>query len=292
MHLFRSILNAHFLRYITLVVVACFGFCAHSIFHSTDINIYAAGGADPNVAITNTASATYDGGSVDSNTTTTNITATQQSSDLNLISVLNTAIGLVSLIYVPFSMLSSWLLSPDWTFGDFIHLQPVLHSLWIFVSNTVYVVFAAMLIVVAIANIFGQSDSYAIKKMLPRFIIGVIMVPFTWWIVSATLSVSSYMTALALRMPADIILQNNSMNTANVDMATNCSLNFDSKTNNKKIWSCDPPKPVNLAEYFLQSDGAYGIIPMYAYNVFKFNQLDVFKNILNDQGTQSRQKTL
>lgn len=142
-----------------------------------------------------------------------------------------------------------------------------------------------MLIVVAIANIFGQSDSYAIKKMLPRFIIGVIMVPFTWWIVSATLSVSSYMTALVLRMPADIIMQNSSINTANVEMAKHCTLNFDAQSNNKKIWSCDPPAKIDLAEYFLQSDGAYGIIPMYAYNVFKFNQLDEFKNTLNGTGT-------
>lgn len=108
---------------------------------------------------------------------------------------------------MPFAMLSSWLISPDWTFGDFIGLRPILHSLWVFVSNMVYVIFAAMLIVVAIANIFGQSDSYAIKKMLPRFIIGVIMVPFTWWIVSASLSVSSYLTALVIRMPADTIMR-------------------------------------------------------------------------------------
>ncbi len=118
---------------------------------------------------------------------------------------LNMVIAFVSFLYVPFSMLASWLISPDWTFGDFMGLRPTLHNLWVFVSNTVYVIFAAMLIVVAIANIFGQSDSYAIKKMLPRFIIAVIMVPFTWWMVSATLSVSSYMTALAVRMPADII---------------------------------------------------------------------------------------
>ncbi len=79
---------------------------------------------------------------------------------------LNMVIAFVSFLYVPFSMLASWLISPDWTFGDFMGLRPTLHNLWVFVSNTVYVIFAAMLIVVAIANIFGQSDSYAIKKML------------------------------------------------------------------------------------------------------------------------------
>ena len=152
--------------------------------------------------------------------------------------MLNLVIAAISFLYVPFSMLSGWLLSPDWTFGDFIHLRPVLHSLWIFVSNTVYVVFAAMLIVVAIANIFGQSDSYAIKKMLPRFIIGVIMVPFTWWMVSATLSVSSYMTALVLRMPADMITASNSPEYS-VNIPKKCNLDF-TTSNTSKVWECDP----------------------------------------------------
>lgn len=208
--------------------------------------------------------------------------------DISFINILNTLIAVISLIYVPFSMLSSWLLSPDWTFGDFIHLRPVLHSLWIFVSNTVYVVFAAMLIFVAIANIFGQSDSYAIKKMLPRFIIGVIMVPFTWWVVSASLSISSYMTALVLRMPADIINANQSIQTK-VDIPTKCYLDFSNSDNSKKIWRCDdPPKGgTDLAPYLLESNGAYGIIPLYAYNIFKFNSLDGFKNILNSDSTKT-----
>ncbi len=291
MHLFRSIFNAHFLRYVTLVIVACFIFCAQlSVqYAKTDVQ-------NTDIAATSITRATFNIGSTAfaADSVDQSKPEAMKASDLTLINVLNTAIGLVSLIYVPFSMLSSWLLSPDWTFGDFIHLRPVLHSLWIFVSNTVYVVFAAMLIVVAIANIFGQSDSYAIKKMLPRFIIGVIMVPFTWWIVSATLSVSSYMTALVLRMPADIILQNSSLNTAKVKMTEHCTLNFNVNKDDKKIWHCDDPKEpeIDLAEYFLQSDGAYGIIPMYAYNIFKFNQLDEFKGTLNSTGTLAQAHTL
>ncbi|MCB9804853.1 hypothetical protein H6769_04410 [Candidatus Peribacteria bacterium] len=64
-----------------------------------------------------------------------------------------------------------------------------------------------MLIVVAIANIFGQSDSYAIRRCFTIYH-RVIMVPFTWWM-TATLSVSSYMTALVL-MPANMITASNS----------------------------------------------------------------------------------
>lgn len=272
MHLFRSILSAHFLRYVTLVIVTCFGIFYFLI--STENNIYA---ATVQATIENTASATFDNGSaISSNAVDTNVSSTI---DTTFINILNLVIAAISFLYVPFSMLSGWLLSPDWTFGDFIHLRPVLHSLWIFVSNTVYVVFAAMLIVVAIANIFGQSDSYAIKKMLPRFIIGVIMVPFTWWMVSATLSVSSYMTALVLRMPADMITASNSPQYS-VDVPQKCSLDF-TTSNTSKVWDCDPPTKKPISE-FLKSDNAYGIIPLYAYNIFKFDDLDTFKKALNN----------
>lgn len=291
MHLFRLILNARFLRYATLAFTAFL-----SVFIQLDqygdlrntntdipISFKTTVFADfPPEEVDATADCWVNGNCADFNQMKT------KDVDTTLISVLNTLVALISLIYVPFSMLSSWLLSPDWTFGDFIHLRPVLHSLWVFVSNTVYVVFAVMLIVVAIANIFGQSDSYAIKKMLPRFIIGVIMVPFTWWVVSASLSVSSYLTALTLRMPADIMNANSEINTR-VQIPTKCTLDFTSKNASKKIWECEdpPPEGVDLAKHLLQSDGAYGIIPLYAYNIFKFNKLDEFKSILSSDATKT-----
>ena len=118
------------------------------------------------------------------------------------------------------------------------------------------------------------------------------MVPFTWWVVSATLSVSSYMTGLVLRMPADIITQNSTKEKAKVNMATNCTLNFNVDATSKKIWYCDKYADVDLAEFFLKWDGAYGIIPMYAYNIFKFNELDTFKNTLNSTGTLAQANAL
>lgn len=133
------------------------------------------------------------------------------------------------MLYVPLSLLGGWLLSSEWTYGDVIGIRPVFHSLWVFVSNFVYVAFAGMLVIVAIANIFGQSDSYAIKKMLPRFIIGVIMVPLTWFGVSAILSLTNYATAIVLRLPADTITAvtpTDSKNTFTVEYPTKCTFDF------------------------------------------------------------------
>lgn len=43
------------------------------------------------------------------------------------------------------------------------------------------------------------------KKALPRFVTGILIVPFTWFIVSGVLSISNLLTASVLRLPADIL---------------------------------------------------------------------------------------
>lgn len=72
-----------------------------------------------------------------------------------MIDLANIVIKLLSIFLTPLIMLSGWLLSPDWTFGDIFGLRPILHKLWILISNVVYVVFGFMLVFVAFANIFG-----------------------------------------------------------------------------------------------------------------------------------------
>jgi hypothetical protein len=73
----------------------------------------------------------------------------------SIISVLNLGIGVLTFLITPLIMLAGWLLSPDWTFGEIFGLRPILHQLWILISNVVYVIFGFMLVFVAFANIFG-----------------------------------------------------------------------------------------------------------------------------------------
>lgn len=185
----------------------------------------------------NQATATIDGQAITSNT----VLKTEGNIATEILKGLNALMAFISVLYVPFSLLAGWLLSSEWTYGDVIGMRPVFHNLWVFVSNFVYVAFAGMLVFVAIANIFGQSDSYAIKKMLPRFIIGVIMVPLTWFGVSATLSIASYATAIVLRLPADTITSRSVEATANneirIQYPNNCTLNLQAN-NNEQLIDC------------------------------------------------------
>lgn len=147
----------------------------------------------------------------------------------------NSIIELVMMIFLPATMLAGWLLSPDWTFGEIFGLRPIIHSMWVLVSNVVYVIFAFLLIAMAFMNIFGQGgDHYAIKKALPRFITGILIVPFTWFIVSGTLSVTNLLTASVLRLPADMIDTSpknaKDANELTINMPKECKLKFDKLT--------------------------------------------------------------
>jgi hypothetical protein len=58
----------------------------------------------------------------------------------------------------------------------------------------------------AFMNIFGSGNkAYEIKSALPKLIVGIIMVPFTWFIVSGIVSVTSILTASVLQLPSKVI---------------------------------------------------------------------------------------
>lgn len=75
--------------------------------------------------------------------------------ETGIISSLNTLVSLMYSLFLPLTFFAGWLLTPDWVMGDFFGMRAVLYSLWILVSNVVYVVFAIILIAIAFMNILG-----------------------------------------------------------------------------------------------------------------------------------------
>ena len=88
-------------------------------------------------------------------------------------------------------------MSPDWTSGDVFGLRPMIHALWITISNVIYFIYAVLLIFIALATIFN-SDHYGYKALLPKLAIGILMVPLTWWMVQFVISVASYVTTAVI----------------------------------------------------------------------------------------------
>lgn len=136
----------------------------------------------------------------------------------SLVWALNFAIELCNLLFAPLLMFAGWLLTPDWTVWDFIGLRPALHSLWVLMFNLVYVIFAFLLIYIAILNIFKEwKDSYAIKAALPRLVIALLIVPFSWFWIQSILSVSNILTAAILQIPKDTLESLSGTNWTNVN---------------------------------------------------------------------------
>lgn len=127
-------------------------------------------------------------------------------------------------------MLAGWLLTPDWVFGEIFGLRPVFHNLWILISNIVYIIFAFLLVAMAFMNIFGhEGNTWAIRAKLPRLIIGVISVPFTWLFVSAVVSISSVLTASAIQIAGD--LAPSDVSQFSFPMPGSCTLDFTQSAN-------------------------------------------------------------
>ena len=75
-----------------------------------------------------------------------------------------------------------------------------MYKLWITISNITYFIYAILLIFIALATIFGR-ENYGYKAMLPKLALGILMVPFTWWFVQWTISLSSVVTASVIGIP-------------------------------------------------------------------------------------------
>lgn len=182
-------------------------------------------------------------------------------------------------LLTPLLMLAGWLLTPDWVFGEIFGLRPVFHNLWILISNIVYIIFAFLLVAMAFMNIFGhEGNTWAIRAKLPRLIIGVISVPFTWLFVSAVVSISSILTASAIQIAGD--LAPSDVSQFSFPMPGSCTLDFTQSANGtatgSKFLDCKPATAEKKFSDLFKSDDAFGIVSYYAYGVFK---IDKYKEI-------------
>ena len=56
----------------------------------------------------------------------------------------------------------------------------------------------------ALASMFNV-ENYGVKKLLPRFALGIIMVPMTWWFVQATVSLANILTVSVIQIPFETL---------------------------------------------------------------------------------------
>jgi len=188
--------------------------------------------------------------------------------------------------------LTTVFLSPEWINGSIFWLNVYFKSIWIMISNLVYLIFAFILIWIAFMNIIWKWwDKYQLKQALPKLVIWILIVPLSWFIVQFILSLSAILTISSLNLPFNTFTDFES-NIAEVKIPTDCKLNlkeWELWANGKKdewAFSC---KEWDWSTKFLKdilnswewSDAIFGILGTYTYwvlsleNISKLNSIDL-----------------
>lgn len=122
-----------------------------------------------------------------------------------IVTVVQWFLKIVSWMIWLITALVSLFLYPWWVNWELFNLDIYLRTIWVLVSNIVYYIFAFILIFIAFMNIIWTeaAQKYELKQSLPKFIIWVLMVPFSWFFVQFVLSISSFLTVAVLTIPFD-----------------------------------------------------------------------------------------
>lgn len=193
----------------------------------------------------------------------------------SLVGGLNIILDLFTIIVTPAIILASWLMSPDWTSGDLFQIRPMIHELWIVVSNVTYFIYAILLIFIAMATIFN-SDKYGYKQLLPKLALGIIMVPLSWWFIQFIISLSTLVTASVISIPSEVVINYNKTNAASwwttPSIPTETIFDSNKKTPAK---SCAEQACISPENFIQKSWGMYSSLMIYSFAVFKFQDVKV-----------------
>lgn len=186
--------------------------------------------------------------------------------------------------------LTTIFLSPEWTNGSIFGMTEYLKWIWILVSNFVYFTFAFILIYVAFANIVWTSNNnLQIKQALPKFIVWILIVPFSWFLVQFMVSISSILTVASMNLPFEAF-KNYETTMSTVKVPTKCTINlwvlWRSEWDTSKWWWWDPTsnqifkcdgqeKELSvLMKTDKAADGIFWIMTMYTYWLLNIEWLD------------------
>jgi hypothetical protein len=146
--------------------------------------------------------------------------------------------------------------------------------MWVIVSNIVYFIYAILLIIIALATIFGK-ENFSYKSMIPKLALGILMVPFTWWFVQWTISLATVVTASVVNIPMETMMAqygnsneylNKPLIPKNYTVTTLAGGTGSTTTSSK----CTETNGCLSIQDILNSDGGiYNTLLIYAYNVFK-----------------------
>ncbi len=201
-----------------------------------------------------------------------------------------------------FTYLATVFLSPEWYNGNFFGMTDEFNKIWILVSNVVYFVFALILIWIAFMNIIWKNaDQYQLKQALPKFIVWVLIVPFSWFLVQFILSIAAVLTVSSLTLPFDTFKEYGT-NMKNISLPSKCYLDLTtfgnssdsaakkdtatetqtqttgtkttSSTSSDDYIRCDKINSSTAAADSNSISSIFGIVSLYTYGILSFDSID------------------
>jgi hypothetical protein len=191
---------------------------------------------------------------------------------------------LVSVWLAVITFLATMFLSPDWINGSIFWLTAEFKKVWILVSNLVYVVFAFLLIWIAFMNIIWKNDNqYQLKQALPKFIVWVLIVPFSWFAVHFILSISAILTVSVMTLPFDSLPVSVKGEIMAVTLPKWCNIDMKASWDESFI-ECEVNPSITIwdtqASWVKVPETIFWIIAVYTYSLISFE--DIWKIDLTD----------
>ncbi len=214
------------------------------------------------------------------------------------VEVIQGILQIVSALLGTVTAFVSLFLSPGWTSGQIFNMQVHLKEIWILVSNVVYFMFAMILIAIAFMNIIGKWDNkWELKAALPRFIIGILIVPFSWFFVQFVVSVSAILTVWVLTLPYDTFreydfyetLEQNASEWEENDICIHPVVNLWSTSDSgwETIDKLGCEEYGSIFSIISNGNSIFGIVSIYTYGVMSPEKLDELRSetLSADTGT-------
>jgi hypothetical protein len=197
----------------------------------------------------------------------------------------------ISAILAILTYLVTLFLDPSWINGSFFGLTEKFRTIWIMVSNVVYFIFAVLLVWIAFMNIiWKEGDKYQLKQALPKFVVWVLIVPFSWFIVQMVLSISAILTVSAITLPYDTFWDYKSkINT--IEIKNNCEINIWALTWTGETLTCKGSTTTfeKAFNWWWEAHSTiFATISTYTFGILKIDKLDE----LNFQELKSTLKTI
>lgn len=198
------------------------------------------------------------------------------------IQILNTIFKWIAILLSILTSLIGLFLYPEWTSWSIIWLDKPLKVLWILVSNVVYFIFAWIFIWIAFMNIIWKEwETYQLKQAIPRFIIWVFIVPFSWFFVQFIISLSSILTVAILSLPVDTFKEywSTKIKLCEIWPLINTTTTNGSDSENNFPVSCvwwDDKTEEKTIEEMLKWEWMYSILYIYTYWVMKLKENEKF----------------